>query len=80
MSIPELLEFATLAATMVGYALGWRHPALGAAVVLIAITLFNIVELAVNASIAGGMVNWLAIPGVLFLAAATAKRGMPAVV
>jgi hypothetical protein len=78
MSIPVLLEFVALAAILCGYAAGWRHPAFGGLVIMSAVGFFHLVELAVNGSIAGGMINWLALPGILFLAAAMTKHMGPA--
>jgi hypothetical protein len=74
MSIPELLEFVAMAAILCGFAAGWRHPVFGGLLILAAIGIFNLVELAVNGSIAGGLINWLALPGVLFIAAAAIAK------
>jgi hypothetical protein len=76
MSIPVLLEFVALAATLCGYAAGWRHPALGGLVILAAIGVFHLVELTVNKSFADSLINWLALPGAFFLASAALTRSM----
>jgi hypothetical protein len=70
------LEFASLGVVLVGYALGWRHPAAGGVACLLGITSVHLIELVANDKFAGWAFNVLAVPGLLYLATAyAASRG-----
>ena len=63
-------EFASLGLVLVGFALGWRHPAAGGAVCLAGVVSVHLIELVANGTFAGWAFNVLAVPGLLYLATA----------
>ena len=68
------LLFAGWAAVFVGYAAGWRRPALGGAIVVAAMVFMYAVGLVGSGRLLGPwFLLWL-VPGLLYLAAARAAR------
>jgi hypothetical protein len=63
------LDFAALGLIFLGYAIGWRYPALGGSISLLGYVVLNLVQLSVSHKLAGGAFPLFAIPGLLYLAA-----------
>jgi hypothetical protein len=71
---PVQLEFAALGLMLLGLVIGWVREGLGGLLVLLGLTAFNAVELAVNGRPAMGAFPLFAVPGALFLLSALLQR------
>ena len=71
---PVAIELVLMFIMWLGLIVAWRWEVLGAIMTLAGLIGFNIVELSVNAKLAGGAFPLFAIPPVLYLAHALAVR------